>query len=101
NFNIRDDRGLSDNDQRHRLTISGQITTPSVLGGFQAAPIFTYGSPYPFTIVTGGQTIQTTAARPAGIGRSTGKGFDFQSLDLRLSRRFRLPERASIEVIAE
>ena len=84
NFNIRDDRGLSDNDQRHRLTVSGQLTVPRsmsngsvwsrVVEDFQLSSIFTYGSPYPFNIVTGGQTMQTTAARPAGFGRNTGRG---------------------------
>ena len=28
NFNIRDDRGLSDNDQRHRLVVSGSLEAP-------------------------------------------------------------------------
>ena len=111
NFNIRDDRSLSDNDQRHRLTISGQLTVPrsmshgsvwsSVVGGFQLSPIFTYGSPYPFNILTGGQTLQTTAARPAGFGRNAGKGFNSATLDLRLSRKFQITEHATMELMAE
>src|SRR5205085_12471466 len=28
NFDLRDDRGLSDNDQRHRLTVSGVFEAP-------------------------------------------------------------------------
>jgi hypothetical protein len=97
NFNIRDDRGLSDNNQRHRLTMSGQVTIEK----FQLSPIFTYGSPYPFNIVTGGQTIQTTAARPPGIGRNTGVGFSSASLDVRLSRQVDVTERIKMELIAE
>jgi hypothetical protein len=97
NFNIRNDRGLSDNDQRHRLTISGQLSVK----GWQVSPIFAYGSPYPFNIVTGGQTIQTTAARPAGVGRNTGMGFSSASLDLRLGRKFDLWERFKLEMLAE
>ncbi|PYS19233.1 MAG: hypothetical protein DMG11_31965, partial [Acidobacteria bacterium] len=97
NFNLRDDRGLSDNDQRHRLTVSGQVT----VAGFQLSPIFNYGSAYPFNIVTGGQTIQTTAARPAGIGRNTGVGFNSASLDVRLSRQLKVTERFKMEWIAE
>jgi hypothetical protein len=97
NFNIRDDRGLSDNDQRHRLTASGQIS----LAGWQFSPIFAYGSPYPFNILTGAQTIQTTAARPAGIGRNTARGFSSAVLDLRISRRFMLREPVEAELIAE
>src|SRR6185503_1744101 len=53
NFNIRDDRGLSDNDQ------------------------------------------------PLGVGRNTGRGFDYTSLDLRLSRKFRLTERVDLQLLAE
>lgn len=98
NFNIRSDRGLSDNDQRHRLTASGWVRFPR---GFQLSPIFTYSTAYPFNIVTGGQTLQTTTARPAGVGRNTGKGFNYASLDLRLSRRFAVAERVDAEVIAE
>jgi len=97
NFNVRDDRGLSDNDQRHRVTVSGQVTVV----GFQLSPIFNYGSAYPFNIVTGGQTIQTTAARPAGIGRNTGVGFNSASLDVRLSRQLKVTERFKMEWIAE
>ncbi len=97
NFNIRDDRALSDNDQRHRFTVSGQTQ----FRGWQVSPIFTYGSPYPFNIVTGGQTLQTTAARPAGIGRNTGVGFSSASLDLRLVRKFDVRDHFKVDVIAE
>jgi len=97
NFNIRDDRGLSDNDQRQRFTVSGQTR----FQGWQFSPIFTYGSPYPFNIVTGGQTLQTTAARPAGVGRNTGVGFNSVSLELRLDRRFDLRDHFKVDVIAE
>jgi hypothetical protein len=110
NFNIRDDRGLSDNDQRHRLTVSGQLSAPHrmtgglwyrILDGFQLSPIFTYGSAYPFNIVTGGQTLQTTSARLPGVGRNTGKGFPFSTLDVRLSRQFQLTERMRAELMIE
>jgi hypothetical protein len=111
NFNIRDDRGLSDNDQRYRLAVSGQYRVPRsmenksllyrVANGFQLSPIFTYGSPNPFNILTGGQTLQTTNARPAGVGRNTGKGFKSATLDLRLSRKFQIAEHAAMELMAE
>jgi hypothetical protein len=110
NFNLRDNRGLSDNDQRHRLTISGQFTVPDLpsqsfwaraLEGFRLSPLFSYGSPYPFNIVTGGQTIQTTPARPLGFGRNTGRGFNSASLDIRLSRKIHVTEKTSAEIIAE
>ena len=36
-----------------------------------------------------------------GVGRNTGRGFDYASLDLRLSRRFRLTERVELQLLAE
>jgi Carboxypeptidase regulatory-like domain/TonB dependent receptor len=112
NFNLRDDRGLSDNDQRHRLTLSGSFNTPKIIqndfarkvfGGFQLSYIFTYASKLPFNIVTGndrnGDT--TTNDRPLGTARNTGKGFDYASFDLRLSRSFRLTEKFNLELLAE
>jgi hypothetical protein len=109
-FDLRDNRGLSDNDQRHRLTVSGQFSIPRppsgagwtrAFEGFQLSPIFSYGSPYPFNIVTGGQTIQTTPARPSGVGRNTGKGFNAATLDVRLSRNLHVTDRTSVELLAE
>ena len=112
NFDLRDDRGRSDNDQRHRLTVSGWVESPKAhdssvfrraLQGFQLSYIFSMASALPFNIVTGGDRNLDTSFndRPVGIGRNTGRGFDFASLDLRLSRRFRFTERVGLETIVE
>ena len=112
NFDLRDDRGLSDNDQRHRFTLSGALSLPRnwagefwrrSLGGFQLSYIFNYASLLPFNIVTGSDRNgdSNNNDRPAGVGRNTGRGFDFASLDLRLSRRFNFSERLNLELIAE
>ncbi len=111
NYNIRDDRGLSDNDQRHRLTLGGQLHAPQsrsdnllgkVLAGFQLSSIFTYSSAYPFNAVIGGvNTIQGTAARPAGVGRNSGAGFNLATLDLRIARSIVINERWRLEAMAE
>jgi hypothetical protein len=112
NFDLRDDRGLSDNDQRHRLVVSGTLEAPErineagprrLLRGFQLSYIYTYASRLPFNITTGNDRNFDTNNndRPAGVGRNTGRGFDFASLDLRLSRRFRFTERVWLEVLAE
>ncbi|HZB43671.1 MAG TPA: hypothetical protein VE360_00435, partial [Pyrinomonadaceae bacterium] len=110
NFNPRDDRGLSDNDQRHRLVVSGALEAPDagggarrLLRGFQLGYIFTYASHLPFNVLTGNdRNFDTnTNDRPAGLGRNTARGFDSASLDLRLSRRLRLGERVALEVLAE
>jgi outer membrane receptor protein involved in Fe transport len=112
NFNIRGDRGLSDNDQRHRLVISGSLEAPSqsndhgwqrALHGFQFGYIFTYASRLPFNVLLGSDRNFDTNNndRPLGVGRNTGRGFDLASLDLRLSRRFRLTERVDLQLLAE
>src|SRR5215208_1244372 len=109
NFNIRDDRGLSDNDQRHRLVVSGSLEAPQdtkgnrVLRGFQLGYIFTYGSRLPFNVLLGNDRNLDTNNndRPLGVGRNTGRGFDFASLDLRLSRAFRITERVDLQLLAE
>ncbi len=112
NFNLRDERGLGDNDQRHVLAVSGTLaltetgqakTWRRVLTGFQLSPIFRYGSALPFNIVTGADRNNDTTVndRPLGVGRNTGVGFDFASFDLRLSRRIRFTERVGVEVLAE
>lgn len=112
NFNLRDDQGLSDNDQRHRFTLSGMFEVPQgkterlaqrLLGGFQMSYIFSYGSSLPFNIVTGADRNFDTNVndRPIGVARNSGKGFDFASLDLRVSRRFRLTERIQLETLVE
>lgn len=112
NFNVRDDRGLSDNDQRHRLVVSGSLEMPrhdkatgfqKFLCGFQMGYIFTYASRLPFNVLLGNdRNFDTnTNDRPVGVGRNTGRGFDFASLDLRVSRRFKLTERVDIQLLAE
>lgn len=112
NFNIQDDRGLSDNDQRHRLVVSGSLEAPQqgnsngfsrALKGFQFGYIFAYGSRLPFNVLLGNDRNFDTNNndRPIGVGRNTGRGFDFASLDLRVSRRFRLTERFDLQLLAE
>lgn len=115
NFNLRDDRGLGDNDQRHRLALSGMFEVPRgaadsdntslrrVFAGFQLSYIFSYGSSLPFNIVTGADRNFDTNVndRPVGVARNSGKGFDFASLDLRLTRHFHLHEKMQLEMIVE
>jgi hypothetical protein len=107
NFNLRDDRGLSDNDQRHRLVISGTLEAPktsnNVWRGFQLSYIMTYASRLPFNVLLGSDRNFDTNNndRPVGFGRNTGRGFDFTSFDLRLNRQFAITERVGLDLIAE
>ena len=112
NFNLRDDMGRSDNDQRHRLVVSGSFQAPEkskgdglhrAVHGFRLSYIYSYASRLPFNVLLGSDRNFDTNNndRPTGVGRNTGRGFDFASFDLRLSRRFRLTERVGLDVLAE
>jgi carboxypeptidase family protein/TonB-dependent receptor-like protein len=113
-FDLSKDWGRSDNDQRHRLVVTGAITTPStpadtaweqITHGFQLSGMVQYYSALPFNITTGTNTIQGTAARPvvdgAFVPRNSGVASDFSSVSLRLSRTFALGRRARLEGIVE
>jgi hypothetical protein len=91
--------------------------------GWLLGGILQYYSPLPFNISTGTTTKQATTQRPCAAGfnltangglnpctealpgaviaRNAGQGFDFFSLNARLSRTFALTERVKIEGIAE
>jgi hypothetical protein len=112
NFNLRGEKALSDNDQRHRLTLSGTFNTPvgiengfarKAFGGFQVSYIFTSASRLPFNVLAGSDLNgdSNNNDRPRGLGRNTGRGFDFASFDLRLARRFHVTEKLNLELIAE
>jgi len=103
-------------------TFAGHLTHGWQLGG-----ILQYYSRLPFNITTGTNTLQLTTQRPcapgsgysvtgtsgtpvnpctealrgAVIGRNAGIGFDFFSLNARLSRTFALTERFRLETLAE
>jgi hypothetical protein len=113
-FDLSKDWGRSDNDQRHRLVVSGAINSsmepPStawqrITHGFQLSGQLQYYSALPFNITSGLTTVQGTAGRPIVDGqfipRNSGIGPDFFSLNLRLSRTFRLSNRARLEALVE
>jgi hypothetical protein len=98
--NIAAERALSDNDQRQRLTISGTLTTPR---GWLLSYIYSYVSALPFNIQLPNDRNGDTNFndRPEGVGRNTGKGFDYRSLDVRLSRTFSLKRGLALEGIVD
>jgi hypothetical protein len=132
NFNLREDRSRSDDDQRHRVVFDASLTSSikaangwvdHLTHGWRLGGILQYYSRLPFNITTGANTKQATAQRPcasgfsltangglnpctealpgAVIGRNSGTGFDFFSLNSRLSRTFSLTERVKLEGMAE
>ena len=124
--NAMKDWGRSDNDQRHRLVISGSVNSPTtpatttwerISHGFQASTMVQYYSSLPFNIVSGVNSLQGTAGRPFAdasvstpnfdvrrvefIPRNAGKGSDFFTVSLRVSRSFRLSGGTRVEGLVE
>ena len=113
-FDLSKDWGRSDDDQRHRLVIHGTVQTsmaPATTAwehlthGFQASGMLQTYSAVPYNILSGVTTIQGTPGRPivdgAFIQRNAGSSSAFFSLNLRVSRTFRLAPRLQIEGMVE
>jgi hypothetical protein len=100
-FDLSKDWGRSDDDQRHRVVVSGSARAR----GFEASAMLQAYSAAPFNITSGVTTIQGTPGRPivngAFIARNAGVGTPFVSLNARVSRMFRVSDRVGIEAIAE
>ncbi len=114
NFDIWQDYGRSDDDQRHRLAVEFTIHSPMEKAGtawkrfshgFQLTTSLQYYSALPFNIGTGAVTIQGTSARPTinggFISRNAGNGFDFLNVNLRISRAFEIGGRFRLLALAE
>jgi hypothetical protein len=107
------ERALSSFDQRHKVTAYAILQSPHAPGGrawhkffgdFLFTPIFRYNSSRPFNVLAGGELNNdrhNTTDRPYFAGRNLGIGPDFWTFDSRLSRRFSLHERASVEFMFE
>jgi hypothetical protein len=113
-FDVSKDWGRSDDDQRHRFVLSGAVqtsvepaTTPFeyLTHGFQVSAMLQAYSAPPLNITSGVTTLQGTAGRPIVNGefieRNAGVGSDFLTLNLRISRSFRLSGRVQLEALAE
>jgi len=113
--NIRRDWGRSDDDQRDRLVLNAEINAPL---GVRVSGSMQYYSALPLNITSGVTTLQGSAGRPQAdsaassssqppdvrtavfIGRNSGTGPDYFSLNARISRTFRI-RRAQIDAIVE
>jgi hypothetical protein len=105
---LKCDRSLSDFDQRQKVVFAGVFTSPfdnsKIFGGFELAPIFSYNSGHPFNLLAGADINSDghfTNDRPPGAGRNTGEGPGYTDFDLRLSRAFKLGEKAALNFTAE
>jgi hypothetical protein len=123
---IMRDWGRSDDDQRHRLVINGTVNTPMdpaesawehLTHGFQVSSFLQYYSALPFNITSGVPNLQGTSSRPLASGattspnfdvravslipRNAGIGSDFLTVNLRVSRVFRIAGDVKIEGLVE
>lgn len=87
NYDLGPEYGRADYDRRHRLNL---IATYRFHRGFRAGTVVNLSSGIPFNITTGylNNGDLTPTARPPGVGRNTGNGPGYASVDLRLSKRF-------------
>ncbi len=124
-FDISRDWARSDDDQRHRLVVSGAVNTPSdpaasawqrVTHGWQLSALVQAYSALPLNVTSGVTTIEVTPARPLASGptsapvdvraaqfisRNAGIGPDFFNLSLRASRAFHVAGRLHVEGLIE
>jgi len=86
NYDLRPEYGRADYDQRHRLRL---ITMSHLPWDVRAGTILSLNSGIPYNITTGfddnGDTVPND--RPLGIGRNTGGGPGYASVDVHLSKR--------------
>jgi hypothetical protein len=101
-YNVWQDYGRSDDDQRHRLVFDGVVRLGA---GFQLSGILQYYSALPLNITSGVTTIQGAVGRPIVngdfIGRNVGTGNDYFNVNGRLSRTFAIGDRLRLEALAE
>lgn len=105
--NLAADRALSSFDERHKVVVAAVLDSPwknRVVSGFELSPIFQYHSGHPFNLLAGEAVNgdnHPTNGRPIGANRNTGIGPNYADFDLRLSRLFKIGERASLQFLAE
>jgi hypothetical protein len=108
------DWGRSDDDQRHRLVVSGSVNTPAgpartlwelLTHGYRVSGMLQAYSSLPFNITSGITTVQGTAGRPivngAFIDRNAGVGSDYVSLNMKIARSFALGAGPRVEAAVE
>jgi hypothetical protein len=108
NLNVAGERALSNFDQRHKVVMALIADTGNkggrIFSGFQLAPIFRYSSGHPFDLLAGADVNgdnHSTNDRPIGAARNTGLGPDYMDFDMRITRRFKMGDRANLQLLAE
>ncbi len=107
-LNRRAERALSSFDQRHKVVLYAVLQTSgagkNLFRGFLFTPIVRYNSSRPFNLLSGTEINNdrhNTTDRPIFAGRNTGIGPSFATFDMRLTRKFALGEKKSLEFMGE
>ena len=102
--------GSQNNDLRRYFVIASMrcrsllSKSTGCYGDFLFTPIYRFNSPRPFNILAGGRLNgdrHNTTDRPYFAGHNIGVGPNFWTFDMRLSRRFAVRERSSVEFMFE
>jgi hypothetical protein len=112
NTDILADKGPSDNDQRHRLVVSGSVRPSSVtrsgaiksaLRGLEIGYVWSYATGAPFTVLSGADLNNDTNIndRPPGAGRNSARLDPTSSFDARVSKAFDLRGGGRLEAMIE
>jgi hypothetical protein len=87
-YNLFSERGFAARDERHQFFAGALLVLPY---GLETSPMVYFNSGRPYNITTGfddnGDSVLND--RPVGARRNSGRGPNFASVDLRLSRSFR------------
>jgi hypothetical protein len=108
-FDVLADKGPSDNDQRHRLVVSGTLggaqnsRISRALAGMQIGYVLSFATGAPFNPVTGTDRNNDTNVndRPIGMGRNSFRQASSSTLDLRVSRAIAVNGRHRLEGMVE
>jgi hypothetical protein len=119
-YDLTEERGLSRNDQEHRLVLNGTFDLPvgdedapaahqnlatKLFKNIELAPIVTVQSGQPVDPLTGLDSNHSQAwplaARPAGFGRNTLLTPGTANVDFRVLKFFPVGEHAHLDLVAE
>jgi hypothetical protein len=119
-YDIRVERALSANDQRHRFVFSGTFDLPfgdeeegkkptgilpKVFGNIETAPILTVGSERPVNPLVGFDANHNgefpLSSRPLGLRRNALRTGNQVQLDLRMLKYFMVGEHGKLDLVAE
>jgi hypothetical protein len=108
-LNLRGERGLSLQDNRHRFVFSSlwelNYWKHRLVRGFALSSIITLNSGRPYNLLAGvdlnGDGDNPPGDRPAGLGRNIGISPGFANVDLRVTRNIEFNERAKVQLFFE